>query len=207
MPSEEGRAPGEKEPRRTHVIESASSGRAKCRGCGARIEKGVLRFGEKLENPFAEGEMTHWFHLDCAAFKRPEPLLETLEGREERLQDQESLESEARRGREHRRLPRVDGAERATSGRAKCRSCRETIAKDAWRIALVYWEEGRFSPSGYVHARCVSDYFETTDILSRVRRFAPGLSEEDVGELRTELEAGPGESEEVHGAPEEGRGE
>jgi hypothetical protein len=170
------------------VIEPASSGRAKCRGCGGKIEKGALRFGEKLENPFAEGEMTHWFHLDCAAFKRPEPLLQTLERRDEPLGDQESLQGEARKGLEHRRLPRVNGAERASSGRAKCRSCRETIPKDSWRIPLVYWEEGRFEPSGFVHARCAREYFGTVDVLARVKRFSPGLSEGELDELRAELE-------------------
>jgi ATP-dependent DNA ligase len=82
----------------------------------------------------------------------------------------------------------VNGAERATSGRAKCRSCRETIAKDTWRIPLVYWEEGRFEASGFVHSSCVREYFGTTEILSRVGRFSPGLSDEELGELRGELE-------------------
>jgi hypothetical protein len=170
------------------VIEPASSGRAKCRGCGERIEKGELRFGERLDNPFGEGEMTHWFHLDCAAFKRPEPLLETLEAREEALEGQEELVSTARRGLAHRRLPRVNGAERASSGRAKCRSCHEAIAKDGWRIPLVFYEEGRFSPSGFVHARCARDYFETTDLMSAVKRFSPGLGEDDLRELQAEME-------------------
>jgi hypothetical protein len=169
------------------VIEPASSGRAKCRGCGQSIRKGELRFGEKLPNPFADGEMTHWFHLDCAAFKRPEPFLETLETRTESLDDRERLESEARRGVAHRRLPRVNGAERSPSARAKCRSCRETIAKDAWRIALVFYEEGRFEPSGFVHAGCARAHFETTDVIPRIRRFASNLSDGDVRELETEL--------------------
>jgi hypothetical protein len=199
MPSEEEPRAVESEAPREHVIEPAASARAKCRGCGAKIDKGVLRFGEKLENPFAEGEMTHWFHLDCAAFKRPEPLLQTLTARAEPLEGQERLESVARQGLEHRRLPRVNGAERATSGRATCRSCRETIAKGSWRISLVYWEEGRFEPSGFVHARCAGGYFETTDILARVRRFSPGLSDEELGGLRAELEAARGESEEGRG--------
>ncbi len=61
-----------------HVIEPATSGRAKCRGCGERIAKDELRFGERLPNPFAEGEMTLWFHPLCGAYKRPQPLLEAL---------------------------------------------------------------------------------------------------------------------------------
>jgi len=175
-----------------HVIEPAASARAKCRGCGRPISVGELRFGERLPNPFAEGEMTLWFHLECAAFRRPEPLLEALSERTEPLEDRDRLEAEARRGIAHRRLPRIAGAERASSGRARCRHCREPIAKDAWRIPLVYFEEGRFTPGGFVHARCARAYFETTDILARVRCFAPGLSEEELGALRPELESVPG---------------
>ena len=62
-----------------HVLEPASSGRAKCRGCGVAIKKGELRLGERLPNPFAEGEMTHWYHPVCAAYKRPETFLEVAE--------------------------------------------------------------------------------------------------------------------------------
>jgi hypothetical protein len=189
VPSDEEPIAVEGEEPRAHVIEAASSGRAKCRGCGQSIRKGELRFGEKLDNPFAEGEMTHWFHPDCAAFKRPEPLLETLEAREEPLDGQEQLIATARRGVAHRRLPRVNGAERASSGRAKCRSCHETIAKDAWRIPLVFYEEGLFSASGFVHAGCAGAYFETTDLLPAVRRFSPGLSDDDLRELQAELES------------------
>jgi hypothetical protein len=171
-----------------HRIEPASSARAKCRGCGERIAAGDLRFGESLPNPFADGEMTLWFHLDCAAFKRPEPLLEALAGRSEPLPGQERLVAEAGQGIAHHRLPRVDGAGRAPTGRAQCRSCRSPIDKGAWRIALVYFEEGRFEPSGFVHAGCARSYFETTDLLSRVRRFSPGLREEDLTELRMDLD-------------------
>jgi poly [ADP-ribose] polymerase len=175
-----------------HVIEAAATGRAKCRGCGGKIEALELRFGERLPNPFADGETTHWFHLDCAAFKRPEPFLEALAAREEPLGDRDRLEQEARLGLAHKRLPRVDGAERAPSGRAACRSCREPIGKGEWRIRLVFYEEGRFAPSGSVHVRCSPAYFETTDVLARVRRFAPDLRAEEVEEIRRELEgSGP----------------
>jgi hypothetical protein len=171
-----------------HLIEPASSGRAKCRGCGERIAAGELRFGERLPNPFADGEMTHWFHLECAAFKRPEPLLETLDARTEPLDHSERLESEARRGVAHRRLPRINGAERSPSGRAQCRSCREPIPKGAWRIPLVFYEEGRFAPSGFIHVPCSQAYFETTDVIPRLRRFSPDLRDEDLQEIRVELE-------------------
>lgn len=170
-----------------HVIEAASSGRAKCRGCSERIAAGELRFGERLPNPFADGEMTHWFHLDCAAFKRPAPLLETLEAREEPLDGGERLAEAARQGIAHRRLPRIDGIEKSPSARAQCRSCREVIEKGAWRIPLVFYEDGRFSPSGFVHVRCSLAYFETTDVLDRMRRFSRDLGAQDLAGVQAEL--------------------
>jgi hypothetical protein len=131
--------------------------------------------------------MTHWFHLDCAAFKRPEPFLETLEAHAEPLDHRERLASEARHSVAHRRLPRINGAERASTGRAKCRSCRNAIDKGAWRIPLVFYEEGRFAPSGFIHATCSQAYFETTDVIPRLRRFSPDLQDEDIQALEAEL--------------------
>ena len=172
-----------------HVIERAASGRAKCRGCGARIAGGELRFGERLPNPFADdgGEMTHWFHLVCAAYRRPESFLEGLAATTEAAPDSDRLKQAAEQGLAHRRLPRVSTAGKATTGRATCRACREPIAKDAWRIALVFYEEGRFAPSGFIHAGCAAGYFETSDLLDRVRHFSPALGDADVEELRTAL--------------------
>ncbi len=179
-----------------HVIEPAATARSKCRGCGARIDAGVLRFGETLPNPFADGDTTHWFHLQCAAYKRPQPLLEALDAQAELatftvnvspLPDQEKLRADASAGVEHQRLARISGAERAPSGRAACRACKAAIPKDSWRIALVFYEDGRFSPAGAVHPSCAAGYFETTELLPRIRHFAPGLSEADVAELSAAL--------------------
>jgi hypothetical protein len=174
-----------------HLFESATSGRAKCRGCGGAIGKGELRFGERLPNPFGEGEMTLWFHPACAMYKRPEPLLEALAAADAPVEDAERLEAGARRSLAHRRLPRLDGTERAPSGRARCRSCREPIAKDAWRISLVFYEEGRFEPGGFIHVACAPAYFETADILDRVRHFSR-LSETEIEEIARELDSRAG---------------
>jgi hypothetical protein len=176
-----------------HVIERAPTGRAKCRGCGAKIASGDLRFGERLPNPFADdgGEMTHWFHLSCAAYRRPEPLLEALAATTDPIDDRDVLEREAALGVAHHRVPRVSAAGRAPTGRATCRACREPIEKDAWRIALVYYEDGRFAPSGFVHARCAAAYFETPDILPRLKHFSPDLSDADLDLVRAEIESTP----------------
>src|SRR5262247_1881016 len=122
-----------------HVFEPASSGRAKCRGCGQPIAKGELRFGERLPSSYGEGEMTLWFHPLCAAYRRPEAVLATLD-EAPRDVDRAALEAAARGSSTHRRLPRVAGAERAPSGQAKCRSCKERIENGAWRIRLAFFE-------------------------------------------------------------------
>ena len=167
-----------------HVIEPAPTGRAKCRGCGQSIAAKDLRCGEKRANPFGQGEATQWFHVACAAYKRPEPCLEALAECPHALDDREKLEADAKRGVAHERLPRVDGAERASSGRAACRECRENVEKGAWRIMLVFWEEGMFRPAGFLHPTCAGIYFgETSDVLDRVRRFARGLGEDDFTEI------------------------
>jgi len=169
-----------------HTVEPASSGRAKCKGCGELIAKGILRFGERLPNPFSDGKlMTHWFHVDCAAMKRPEPFLETVSQDDFGIEGSEldALRTIAEKGMAHRRVPRIDGAERSPTSRARCRHCREAIEKDSWRIGLVFYQEGMFNPSGFMHLACSNDYFETTDILDRITRFSDELSGEDLNDI------------------------
>jgi hypothetical protein len=169
-----------------HIVEAAASGRSKCRACGAKITAGDLRFGERLPNPFADegGEMTHWYHLVCAAYRRPEAFLELMASADApEVPDRERLLAEASLGVAHRRVPRVSTAERAPTGRATCRACKSLIEKGAWRIALLFYEEGRFSPSGFVHAACAASYFETSDILARLKHFSPQITETDLVEL------------------------
>ena len=166
-----------------HVFEPAPTGRAKCRGCGRPIEKGELRFGERIPNPFAEGETTLWFRPLCAAYKRPESMLETLAQAPKGAHDPEALERAARGNSAHRRLPRISGAESAPTSQAKCRSCHEPIARGAWRIRLVFYEEGRFNPAGFVHLTCRAAYFEGADILAPLLHFSPDLSGEERAEL------------------------
>jgi poly(ADP-ribose) polymerase-like protein len=174
-----------------HVIARASSGRAICRGCSGKIAAGEWRFGESLPNPFDDkgGEMTHWFHLPCAAYRRPAPFLETLNATSDPIEHREALARDAELGAAHHRVPRVGTAERAPSGRATCRACRTTIDKGTWRIALVFYEDGRFSPSGFIHVRCAPAYLETSDILPRVRHFSPALTTADLDEIQAEWSA------------------
>ena len=165
-----------------HVFEPAPSARAKCRGCGQPIAKGELRFGERMQNPFGEGETTLWFHPACAAWKRPAALLEAL-ATGTAVPDRDALERTARFANAHHRVPRIDGAERAPSGRASCRHCKAVIEKGSWRIRLVYFEDGRFAPGGSVHLGCRREYFETGDVLASLLHFSTALAEPDRAEL------------------------
>jgi hypothetical protein len=165
-----------------HVFEQAPTGRAKCRGCNRPVAKGELRFGERIANAYAEGETTLWYHPVCAAYRRPEVVLEALEAGPPPA-EADLLERAARATAAHRRLPRIAGGERAPTGQAKCRACREPIGKGSWRVRLVFYEEGRFSPGGFLHLGCQRTYFEGEDILPALLHFSPELGEADRAEL------------------------
>ena len=184
-----------------HVFEPAATGRAKCRGCGLALQKGEIRFGERLANPFADGEMTRWFHPMCAAYKRPDAMIEALETAEPVTSaaagvpfDRAELERIARIGVTYHRRPRIDGAERSPSSQARCRQCKEPIEKGAWRVRLVFHEEGVFSPGGFIHLACRQPYFETDDIVDAVMHFSAALEEADRAALEQELAASQAKS-------------
>lgn len=134
--------------------------------------------------------MTIWFHPLCAAYKRPEPLLQGLGETAVEIPDRERLERAARKELAHRRLPRINGAERAPSSQAKCRSCRNPIERGSWRIRLVFYEEGQFAPGGFIHLECGKEYFETTDILEPLLHFSPALSEAERQALQQAVASG-----------------
>ena len=170
-----------------HTIEPAASGRAKCRGCGKPIAKGELRFGERLPNPFADGEMTLWFHLTCSAYKRPDSLGEVLEDPPLELDNIDELRRIVAFGLEHNRAQRIGAIEKAPSGRARCRHCRATIDKDAWRIPLLFFEEGMFNASGFIHLDCAAPYFETIEIADYIEQFGDELDPDDLEFIKDRL--------------------
>ena len=149
-----------------HVIERATTGRATCRGCGGAIAKDTLRIGEAGPNLYAEKDDTeslHWHHPGCAAFRRPGAFLQAVEGSDLTLPDRDALVAVAAEGVAHHRLPRIDRAERASSGR----------------------------PAGFVHAPCAATYFETANLLDRLRHFTPELASTDLAALARDLAGGP----------------
>jgi hypothetical protein len=135
--------------------------------------------------------MTLWFHPVCAAYKRPQALLEALGQTPESVPGRDGMERAARRGMTLPRLVRIDGAERAPGGQALCRSCRQQIARGSWRIRLVFYEEGRFSPGGFVHLECRETYFGTDDVLEPLLYFSAALTNVEQEELRRACAASP----------------
>jgi hypothetical protein len=184
-------------------LEAAASGRARCRACGGKIDKGALRFGEELPNAYGEGDATsvYWFHPRCAAHRRPERIAPVLRSAEEAaaLPDRESLVHEADLGIAHPRLPRVAGAERSASARARCRHCRELIPGGVWRVKLSAFEEsGFFEPLGFLHTGCAFAYFEISGepgvaaLAARLRQASSDLDDAAIAEILTVAEPPPG---------------
>lgn len=168
-----------------YETELASTGRAKCRGCEQAIGKGTLRFAEILPNPRADDRETpFWYHPNCAAYKRPEAVLAFLdEGGD--LPDPAELRRIAEVGVAHPRMARLYVAHVSPSARATCRSCRELIDKDEWRVSLVFFEDGYLNPAGYLHVGCIGAYTGTTETaMERIRHFAPELSPGQLAEIQ-----------------------
>jgi hypothetical protein len=188
-----------------NVIEAAASGRSSCRGCGGKIAKGELRFGERKPNPFGDGEATYWFHLVCAACMRSEELLPTLDA-EPSAPQLDGLRATAQTGRDHPRLERLVRAERSPSSRARCRSCRTLIEKDGWRLSLGIFEEGRMEPIGFIHVACAATYFETDEVLPRVELLCPELSVEERDQIARGLTEAPPAGDAALAKPQVARG-
>lgn len=151
-----------------HIIEEAKSGRAGCRTCRKPIAKGELRFGEEVENQFADGGETtyRWHHITCAAGAKSEELRATLAAHagsppipDETRSELERLMAEA----DAKKPPPYPHADKAPSGRAKCQGCGESIPKGELRVAFERDIERGMSVmkgAGYLHPKCAAAYME-----------------------------------------------
>jgi len=157
-----------------------------------------------MPNPYAEGETLVWFHVVCAACMRPEQLLPVLATSESPPADATWLRETAEFGVAHPRVQRLARAERAASGRARCRSCRELMDKGKFRLVLQMFEDGRMNAIGSIHPDCAEAYFGTTQILGRLERLTPELDASGLAEIeevmRTQRPAPPPEDSESEDA-------
>jgi hypothetical protein len=51
----------------------------------------------------------------------------------------------------------------------------------------VFYEEGQFNPSGFIHFGCRKEYFETEDILEQLLHFSHALDDAARAELTAAL--------------------
>ncbi len=152
-----------------HRIEPSPTARATCRGCKETIAKGAVRFAEEFQNPYSEDGSTsfRYWHLACAARDQANelrPLLDpmTAASAAESSIDEATL-AEVKALVEANLRPEMPHAERATSGRARCRACDVTIKKGELRVAFERTFDSPMGPqkgAAYTHARCVARYLE-----------------------------------------------
>lgn len=168
-----------------NVIESAKSGRASCRTCRKKIDKGSLRFGEAAENQFdPDGGMTlRWHHLECAAKQMPEkvkPALDAFDGDvPNRAQIDAALASGKKKAAAQKSFPY---AEKAPTGRSRCIECGEPIEKDTWRVAVEREiDAGGFqrTGAGYLHPACSEVHADWDQVEEN-----SGLDEAELADLR-----------------------
>jgi hypothetical protein len=144
-----------------HKVESAPSGRASCRGCKQPIAKGTPRFAEEFQSPYSEegGLSFRYWHLACAATKLANELAVALAAYDGPAPDRASVEALIA---EHIR-PEMPYAERAGSGRARCRACNVTVKKGELRVAFERVYDAPMGPqkgAAYAHPGCVVRYLE-----------------------------------------------
>lgn len=183
-----------------HAIERARSSRSRCRTCRRKIDKGALRLGVLLEGPYGTGYL--WHHLTCAARRRMEDVEAAYDARAWEpglevppLDELEKLREESEERRKNRRDPPY--AERAPTGRSRCKSCGEPIAQGAWRVTLLrevrFGSQVRGTPIG-VHATCVAAALRADDCRTEAEGFddalranSPELSTAEVDEALTAI--------------------
>jgi hypothetical protein len=146
-----------------HKIESATTGRARCRGCKESIAKGELRFGEEFQNPYSEdgGTSFRYWHLACAAKGLANEVAAALAAYEGPIDEAARAEVDALVLANRR--PEMPHVEVASSGRAHCRGCEVTIKKGEWRAAFERMFESPMGPqkgAAYVHPGCLGRYLE-----------------------------------------------
>lgn len=169
-------------------IEIAKTGRAKCRTCRQAIEKGTLRFGEEQPSAFSEGMQMVWFHLACAAGKKPVPVRTALAAFEGEVPDRAAIEAALAEA--DKTASVFPYAERAATGRSKCLHCKEPIEKGTLRVATereVEFGGMARAGAGYLHPKCAAKFLEAEDLAAALRQNSRGLSDADLSELDQQI--------------------
>ncbi|KAG8037370.1 hypothetical protein G9C98_005580 [Cotesia typhae] len=86
----------EQESEKPFAIETAKTGRAKCKKCKLPIDKDTVRIAKLMANPFGEGKMKAWHHVNCLfeVFAKQRVTTKRLEDPEEDIDGWDRLEEE-----------------------------------------------------------------------------------------------------------------
>lgn len=173
------------------VIEVAKSGRARCRTCREKIDKGSLRFGEEEFNTFSSsgGTTYRWHHLECAARSKGRKLKPVLEAYSGPVPERAKLDTILASGGKPRGRA-FPYAEVSPSGRSSCLECDSKIPKDAVRIAVAREiDTGSFAATrpGYLHVQCADAYVQDPDLLDDVLTNSVALSDASIAVLEESL--------------------
>ena len=168
-----------------YIIEGARSGRSRCKVCRRAVDKNVLRLGVLIEGPYGTGHI--WHHLTCAARRKFDNVEEAyeVEAWKEAKSPPEGLPSldELRKLSEQAEVRRqkrkqIPYAELSPTGRAKCKHCGESMAKDSLRVVLgrevQFGSQVRTSPIN-VHPHCVASELKADDCSTKIEGFEAAL--------------------------------
>ena len=164
-----------------YLIENARSSRSKCRTCRRNIDKDTPRLGILLEGPYGTGYL--WHHLKCAARRKFEDVEAAYEQEAwapelklPALDELRKLKEVAEKARSEKKD--APWAERAKSGRSKCKHCDELIEKDSWRVILdrtvEFFGQERKGPVN-IHPACVAAELNSEDCATEIEGFADAL--------------------------------
>ena len=141
-------------------IESAKTGRSKCRKCREGIAKDELRLGIISYQFDSEGSWT-WYDLTCGAAVHPQSFETAVEEFDGEIPGIDELRAAAKVAARKTIMPRIEAA---PSGRAACLGCSEKIKpKGALRVVVereVDDSSGLTRP-GYLHVGCALGFVET----------------------------------------------
>ncbi|MFO0587975.1 MAG: hypothetical protein U0441_10570 [Polyangiaceae bacterium] len=176
-----------------HIVETAKSGRARCRTCGGVILKGELHLAEEAMDPAAGGATPYRHHLECAAKKAPSALRAALGTCPFPVPNRPLLERLIAENEPRQKPTTFPYAERAPSPKTHCGECHTVIAKGSLRVALHRENEGAIPMTPvtprYYHAACVHSVIagDPGVALGQIRTNSPGLTREDMDELTRAL--------------------
>lgn len=188
-----------------YVIEPARSGRSKCKACRRVIQKGHTRIGILIVGPFGPGYL--WHHMNCAARRHLEKVEEAyrLQAWEDGvdvppIEKLRSVADKAEKDRAERKT--APHAEKAPTGRSRCKHCGEPIAKGSYRVVLLrgveFAGQVRSGPIN-VHPGCVIRELMAEDCTTEPEGFedalranSTGVPSGDVDRVLQEIGAIPG---------------